>query len=76
MLVYVKTLTGHKRQFDIDLKETFADLKERISETEGIDQSQIRLIHQGNMVTLAKPIEELNVRAGDIIHMVLSLRGG
>ncbi len=76
MLVYVKTLTGHKRQFDLDPKDTFANLKERISETEGIEQSQIRLIHQGNMVNLEKSIEELNVHAGDIIHMALSLRGG
>ena len=76
MLLYVKTLTGRKLQLDVEPTSTFNDLKARISESQGIEQNQIRLIYHGNMVNLEKPIEELKVVAGDTIHMVLSLRGG
>jgi hypothetical protein len=76
MFVIVKTLTGRKIQFDVNETMTYLDLKREISETEGIEVSQIRMIFGGNMVNDLQKIQESSIKSGQIIHLVLSLRGG
>lgn len=76
MNIYVKTLTGRKINFTITEGMTFGNLQDEISEKEGIERNQIRMIYAGNMVTLSEKIMESKIKSGDIIHMVLSLRGG
>lgn len=76
MIVTVKTLTGRKLTVECHEYMTFRDLKQEVSEKEGIEVSQIRMIFQGNMVNDLEKISESKVKAGDIIHLVLSLRGG
>jgi hypothetical protein len=76
MFVTVKTLTGRKLQFEINESMTFRDLKENISEKEGIEVSQIRMIHSGSVVNDTETIRESKVKSNDTIHLVLSLRGG
>ena len=76
MFVLVKTLTGHKLTLEIDEVTTFGNLKELISQKEGIEGPQIRLIYGGNMYADTQVISETKIKPGDIIHMVLSLRGG
>jgi hypothetical protein len=76
MFVTVKTLTGRKLTIDVNETMTFRDLKEEISAKEGIEISQIRMIYAGNMVNDVQKIQESNMKAGDILHLVLSLRGG
>lgn len=76
MLVTVKTLTGRKLTIEVNESTTFRQLKQEVSEKEGIEVSQIRMIFQGNLVNDLEKISESKVKAGDIIHLVLSLRGG
>jgi hypothetical protein len=76
MFITVKTLTGRKLNVQVHESMTFGDLKQEISEKEGIEVSQIRMIHGGNMVNDLHKIMDTNVKPGDIIHLVLSLRGG
>ena len=76
MNIYVKTLTGRKINFTITEGMTFGNLQDELSEKEGIERNQIRMIYAGNMVTLSEKIMESKIKSGDIIHMVLSLRGG
>lgn len=76
MFITVKTLTGRKLQFDVDDAMTFGQLKEEISLKEGIEIPQIRMIFGGHMVNDLQKIGESGIKAGDIIHLVLSLRGG
>jgi hypothetical protein len=76
MFVTVKTLTGHKLTFEVDETMTFLELKEQISAKEGIEVSQIRMIFAGQMVNDLQKIHERNIKPGDILHLVLSLRGG
>lgn len=76
MNIYVKTLTGRKINFTITEGMTFGNLQDEISEKEGIERNQIRMIYAGNMVTLSEKIMESKIKSGDTIHMVLSLRGG
>lgn len=76
MFVIVKTLTGKKSQFDIYDSMTFYQLKQDISEKEGIEVSQIRMIFGGHMVNDLQIIMESGMKAGDTLHLVLALRGG
>ena len=76
MLVYVRTLTGHKLQVDLTEEFTFGTLKEWISEKEGIETSQIRLIYAGHLYPDTSKVIDTKISAGGTIHMVLSLRGG
>ncbi len=76
MLFLVKTLTGRKIQFESDKFDKIIDIKERISEMEGIDVKQIRLIMVGKMVNDLDKVNELITNNNQILHMVLSLRGG
>lgn len=76
MFVTVKTLTGRKLSFEVDETTTFGTLKELISSKEGIEIPQIRMIFRGHMVNDLQKVSESGIKAGDIIHLVLSLRGG
>ena len=76
MFVTVKTLTGHKLNFEINETMTFGDLKQEISAKEGIEVPQIRMIYAGHLVNDLQKIHESKIKAGDVIHLVLSLRGG
>ncbi len=76
MFVTVKTLTGRKQQFDITESMTVYDLKQLISEREGIEIPQIRMIHSGRQLNDTQLLSHCNIKAGEIIHLVLSLRGG
>ena len=75
MLIQVKTLTGRKINLNLQNDNIIRDIKMELMEKEGIDVSQIRLICKGKQLNDTMRIDsELN--SGDIIHMVLSLRGG
>lgn len=75
MLITIKTLTGRKINYISDDDAIIRNMKEFLQEKEGIELSQIRLIHGGKQLNdMAKVIDEL--KPGDVVHMVLALRGG
>lgn len=76
MIITVKTLTGRKLQFDANESTTFGELKQEISIKEGIEVPQIRMIYGGHLVNDLQKITESGMKGGDILHLVLSLRGG
>ena len=47
MLIYIKTLTGEKKNFNFDDDHTILNIKETLMEQTGIDVKQIRLIYAG-----------------------------
>ena len=70
MQIFVKTLTGRKLQFDIEPTDPMSILRDKVMESEGIDASQIRMIHNGSQLNFTQ------IKSGDTIHLVLALRGG
>ena len=76
MQIYVKTLTGRKLQFDIEPTDSLSMLRDKIMESEGIDASQIRMIHNGSQLNFTQTFEKTKINGGDTIHLVLALRGG
>ena len=75
MLITIKTLTGRKMNFTSDDDMIIKNIKEFLQEKEGIFVSQIRLIYGGKQLNdMAKITDEL--KPGDVVHMVMALRGG
>ena len=75
MLITIKTLTGRKINYTSDDDSIIRNIKEFLQEKEGIELSQIRLIYGGKQLNdMAKVTNEL--KPGDVIHMILALRGG
>jgi hypothetical protein len=76
MQIYVKTLTGRRLLFDIEETDSLSILRDKVMEAEGIDASQIRMIHSGTQVNFTQTFDKTKIKSGDTIHLVLALRGG
>jgi hypothetical protein len=74
--IKVKTLTGRKQEFTVELSDFIVTLKQQLQEKEGISIDQIRLIFGGKQLNDNKKFSEYGISAGDTFHMVLALRGG
>ncbi|KAE8794461.1 hypothetical protein D1007_30767 [Hordeum vulgare] len=74
--IKVKTLTGKEIQIDIEPTDTVDRIKERVEEKEGIPPIQQRLIFGGKQIADDKTAHDYKIKAGDVLHLVLALRGG
>ena len=43
---------------------------------EGVPEDQQRLIHKGRQLEDGRMLNDYQIKSGDVIHMVLRLRGG
>jgi hypothetical protein len=75
MQVLIKKLDGQKQQFDLEPSQSIADVKEMLAEKCGIFKEMIRLIFKGQPMTDEKSLQDHNVQAGEIIHMIMQMRG-
>lgn len=76
MFVKIKTLEGTELQIKVDKKMTVLELKKAIEEKEAISVEQQRLIYAGKQLLDTNALEVYNIKADDVLHMVLALRGG
>ncbi|EJD01695.1 ubiquitin [Fomitiporia mediterranea MF3/22] len=76
MRIKVKTLTGREIELDIDEEDQVSRIKEKVEEQSGVPPQQQRLIHGGRQMQDEKTASEVGVKPGDVLHLVLALRGG
>jgi len=76
MRIKVKTLTGREIELDIDDEDKITRIKEKVEEQSGVPPQQQRLIYSGRQMQDDKTAKELGVKPGDVLHLVLALRGG
>ena len=76
MQIYIKPLTGRKLTFTVEPTDSLIVLQDKIMESEGIDASQIRIIHSGTQINFTQTFDMTKIKSGDTIHLVLALRGG
>lgn len=50
MRIHIKTLTGRILELDVDRDETIANLKQKISDLEGIPPGQQMLVYDGKLL--------------------------
>lgn len=75
MQIIIKTLDGQKKPFNLEPSDTVGKVKEMLAEKTGIYKEMIRLIFHGSPMTDDKTLEDSKVQAGNVIHMIMQMRG-
>jgi ubiquitin len=76
MQIFVKTLTGKDMTLNVYPTMMVEHLKKQISATEGIQESDQRLIYGGKQLEDGQTLQDYNVEPDSTIHLVLKLKGG
>lgn len=77
MHLKLRSLTGRDKDIEIDGSATILEFKSRIHEYELIPPEQQRLICNGRILgNDDDTLSQSKVISGNVIHMVLALRGG
>lgn len=77
MALKVKTIGGKELEIDLTTLEVVYDLKMAIEEKEHIPPAQQKLIYNGTILSNDNaPLTKFNFQSGNVVHMVIALRGG
>ena len=74
MLIYIHTVSGRKHQLEVEPNRTIGAIKEELQAREGISVQQQRLLFRGKSLVDTQTVETAHISAGEVLHMVLSLR--
>ncbi|KAG9394789.1 Ubiquitin [Carpediemonas membranifera] len=76
MLIYVKSIGGNQMELDVDETDKFLTVKQKIEQREGIPPDQQKLIFNGRPIADDEVAKAVGLEGGNVLHLVLSLRGG
>lgn len=76
MLIRIQLSTGYVTDIDIGPKDTILDLKNKFYDSEGVHPSQQKILYMAQQLSNNKTIEELRLRAGTTLQLVVNMRGG
>ena len=76
MRVLIKKLDGKKQEHNLEKTDSVFKVRQNLAERAGIKSDQIRLIFKGQPMTDDKTLDDYKVTSGDIIHLILNMRGG
>lgn len=75
MTVFIKTLTAKTFEIKTSPEETILDIKNKVTEMEGIPANQQRLVFGGKQLEDSHTLKEYNVSHESTFHLILRLRG-
>lgn len=77
MYLKFKSLTGRDKTIEIDSTATILEFKMKLQELEMISPEQQRLVCNGKILgNDSETLSSYKISSGNVIHIVLALRGG
>lgn len=76
MQIFLKTLTGKTVELFPYSIDTIKDIKEMVSELEGIPPDQVRLVFAGKVLADDNTLNYYNITKESTLHIIMALRGG
>ncbi|XP_017269229.1 ubiquitin-like protein ISG15 [Kryptolebias marmoratus] len=73
--VFLRNEKGQTKTFHVRAEETVKEFRRRVQETEGVPESQQRLIHEGREM-MDGQLRDYGVKELSTIYLTLRLRGG
>ena len=76
MQIQVRTLSGGASKFDVEVSDKLIYLKKLIQEKIGVTIPQQRLVMNGKILPDDSSMNDVGLKSGDIIQLILQLKGG
>ena len=75
MQIFVVNPAGKTLTLEVEKGETIEQVKAKIENKAGIPSEQQRLVYRGKPLEEAKTLEDYNITAENIIHLLIRLKG-
>jgi len=75
MQIKIKKLDGGVENFECEATDTVEQVKQTLAERAGFSKEQVRLIYKGTPMPDKETLAERKVQPGDVVHMILQMRG-